>query len=100
MDKANKSASVGFCGASAVVNSGHAYLIPEFGVEAAYMDVEEGRVFYHTLTPEKLRGQGLASCLIKHAFVDTVKAGKKIIPMCPFAVWYMDQHPDNDWSEV
>lgn len=53
--------------------------------QAAYVDDGEGhRIFYHTAIDEKYGGQGLAGRLAAQALDETVAAGLKIVPVCPF----------------
>lgn len=50
--------------------------------------------FYHTLTPPKLRGRGLAGIVVKAA-LDFARAEKlKVVPQCWYVSQYMDTHPE------
>ena len=50
--------------------------------------------FYHTLTPSKLRGRGLAGIVVKAA-LDFARAEKlKVVPQCWYVSQYMDTHPE------
>ncbi len=51
-------------------------------------------IFLHTETPPALRGQGIASRLVKGA-LDSVRAqGLKMVPRCSFVRDYVARHPD------
>ena len=48
----------------------------------------------HTETPVTLRGQGIASALVR-GLLDIVRAqGLKVVPKCPFVAGYLDKHPE------
>ena len=48
----------------------------------------------HTETPVALRGQGVASTLVR-GLLDIARAqGMKVLPKCPFVVAYMDKHAE------
>ncbi len=50
--------------------------------------------FFHTLTPSKLRGRGLAGIVVKAA-LDFARAEKlKVVPQCWYVGQYMDTHPE------
>ena len=58
--------------------------------QAAYVDDGEGRrIFYHTVIDEEYGGQGLAGRLAAQALDETVAAGLKIVPVCPFIKKYL-----------
>lgn len=52
------------------------------------------RIFYHTTVEEAYTGQGLAAKLARFALEDTIAAGLKIVPVCPFFKAYMGRHPE------
>lgn len=53
--------------------------------QAAYVDDGQGhRIFYHTAIDAEYGGQGLAGRLAAQALDETVAAGLKIVPVCPF----------------
>lgn len=52
----------------------------------------------HTGVPDAFRGQGAGLKLVTRAVEDMRKAGKTIIPLCPFAAAQFKRHPE--WSDV
>ncbi|EFL88365.1 GNAT family N-acetyltransferase [Ahrensia sp. R2A130] len=52
----------------------------------------------HTDVPDALRGQGVGVKLVERAVEDMRKAGKKIMPLCPFAAAQFRKH--QEWHDV
>ena len=52
----------------------------------------------HTGVPDSFRGQGAGLRLVSRAVEDARAAGKKIIPLCPFAAAQFRRHPE--WADV
>ena len=52
----------------------------------------------HTEVPDAFRGQGAGLKLVTRAVEDARAAGKKIIPLCPFANAQFRRHPE--WEDV
>ena len=52
----------------------------------------------HTGVPEAFRGQGVGAALVLRGVEDARAAGKKVLPLCPFAAAQFRRHPD--WSDV
>ena len=52
----------------------------------------------HTEVPDDYRGQGVGEKLVERVVTDMRAAGKKIIPLCPFANAQFRRHPD--WQDV
>jgi predicted GNAT family acetyltransferase len=52
----------------------------------------------HTEVPEAFRGQGAGVRLVTRAVEDARAAGKKIIPLCPFAAAQFRRH--QEWADV
>lgn len=52
----------------------------------------------HTEVPDAFRGQGIGLRLVTRAVEDARAAGKKIIPLCPFANAQFRRHPE--WADV
>jgi len=51
-------------------------------------------IITHTETPRALRGQGIASELVKGALEMIRADGHKVIAGCGFVVDYLDKHPE------
>ncbi|MCI9272750.1 MAG: N-acetyltransferase [Clostridiales bacterium] len=47
----------------------------------------------HTFVDDSLRGQGIASKLLKEAAEQIQKSGKKAIPTCSYAVKWFEKNP-------
>lgn len=66
--------------------------------EESYVDVatETGveRVMYHTGVSEEYGGQGLAAVLVRFAVDDTIAAGHKVVPVCPYVAAWVKKHPE------
>lgn len=61
--------------------------------KAAYIDDGGGhRIFYHTVVDEEFGGRGLAGRLAAQALDDTVAAGLKVVPVCPYIKKYLQRH--------
>ena len=52
----------------------------------------------HTDVPDAFRGQGVGLRLVTRAVEDMRAAGKKIIPLCPFANAQFRRH--KEWTDV
>jgi predicted GNAT family acetyltransferase len=52
----------------------------------------------HTEVSDAFRGQGAGLRLVTRAVEDARAAGKKIIPLCPFAASQFRRHPE--WADV
>lgn len=52
----------------------------------------------HTEVPDAFRGQGVGLKLVTRAVEDMRAAGKKIIPLCPFAAAQFRRH--GEWADV
>lgn len=52
----------------------------------------------HTEVPDAFRGQGAGLRLVTRAVEDARAAGKKIIPLCPFANAQFRRH--KEWTDV
>ncbi|VVE36918.1 acetyltransferase [Pandoraea iniqua] len=56
----------------------------------------EGNVitFIHTLVPDALRGQGIATKLVLAGLASARERGLRVIPQCPVFAAYMRAHPE------
>jgi predicted GNAT family acetyltransferase len=52
----------------------------------------------HTDVPDAFRGQGIGARLVARAVDDARSAGKKIMPLCPFANAQFRRH--KEWADV
>lgn len=52
----------------------------------------------HTGVPDAFRGQGVGLKLVTRAVEDARRAGKRIMPLCPFAAAQFRRHPE--WADV
>jgi predicted GNAT family acetyltransferase len=59
---------------------------------------EHQLIIDHTEVPDAFRGQGAGLRLVTRAVEDARAAGKKIIPLCPFAAAQFRRHPE--WADV
>lgn len=84
---------------SDVVNNaeGHRFEL-KVGGETAFAEyslVEGGMILPHTVVPEALEGQGLASQLAVAAMAYAREHDLKVIPTCTFMAGYMAKHPEH-----
>jgi predicted GNAT family acetyltransferase len=64
-------------------------------VAVAYYTLSPGiATFTHTEVPYTLRGQGIASRLIRGALEQVRAEGLKVIPRCSFVSAYIARHPE------
>ena len=67
--------------------------------EMTFSKAGEHRIIIdHTGVPDAFRGQGVGQRLVTRAVEDARAAGKKIIPLCPFANAQFKRHPE--WADV
>lgn len=67
--------------------------------EMTFTRVGASRVIIdHTEVPETFRGQGAGLALVARAVEDFREAGKKVIPLCPFAAAQFRRHPE--WADL
>ncbi len=59
---------------------------------------EQQIIIDHTEVPDAFRGQGIGLRLVTRAVEEARAAGKKIIPLCPFANAQFRRHPE--WADV
>ncbi len=76
------------------------FSVEEDEAEAVLLYRQEGNVIdiYHTFTPEKLRGRGIAGKLAEAAFEYAKKNNLKVIPTCPYIPKFLETHPE--WKKV
>lgn len=67
--------------------------------EITFTRVGEQRIIIdHTEVPDAFRGQGVGLRLVTRAVEDARAAGRRIIPLCPFAAAQFRRHPE--WADV
>jgi predicted GNAT family acetyltransferase len=67
--------------------------------EMTFTKVGEHKIIIdHTEVPDVFRGQGAGLRLVTRAVEDARAAGKKIIPLCPFANAQFRRH--KEWADV
>lgn len=67
--------------------------------EMTYTSIGESQIIIdHTHVPDEFRGQGIGARMVAQAVEDARAAGKKIIPLCPFAATQFKRHPE--WGDV
>ena len=77
------------------------YVFKDAGAEAEMTFSKAGEhmiIIDHTEVPDAFRGQGVGLRLVTRAVEDARAAGKKIIPLCPFANAQFRRHPE--WADV
>jgi predicted GNAT family acetyltransferase len=52
----------------------------------------------HTEVPDAFRGKGVGQALVTRAVADFRAAGKKVLPLCPFAAAQFRRHPE--WADL
>ncbi|WP_372699303.1 GNAT family N-acetyltransferase [Arthrobacter sp. JSM 101049] len=52
------------------------------------------RILYHTVIDDAFGGQGLASTLTRDAIRQSVEAGFRVVPMCPYVKKWTTTHDD------
>lgn len=48
----------------------------------------------HTVVPESMQGQGVASALAEEAFAFAKAKNKRVMVYCPFVAKYVKKHPE------
>ena len=59
-----------------------------------YRDTGGVLVFFHTEVDPDLQGAGLGSTLVRGALDDVRRAGRTILPQCPFVAHFLDDYPE------
>ena len=61
-----------------------------------YRPAGKSTIIAHTEVMDGHEGQGLGGVLVRRALEDARSAGKTVIATCPFALSYIDRHPELD----
>lgn len=73
--------------------------------ELMYRRRADRLVLLHTEVPDSLGGHGIGGRLVKAAVDRALSEGLTVVPLCPFARSWLEQHPetastvDVDWGE-
>ena len=82
--------------------TGGRYVVREDGAEAEMTFSKAGEtmiiIIDHTGVPEALRHRGIGEAMVERAVADMRGAGKKIMPLCPFAAAQFRKH--SEWADV
>jgi predicted GNAT family acetyltransferase len=78
------------------------------GRTAELITVTEGgrMLLVHTEVPDELAGHGVGGRLVRAALDRAVAQGLTLVPLCPFARHWLEEHPelagsaDIDWSPM
>jgi len=58
-------------------------------------DVDGGQlILIHTGVPEELGGRGIGGRLVRAAIARAARDGLILVPLCPFARRWIDEHPE------
>jgi len=82
----------------AIVDNVHAHrletVIDGKRAELIYRVDGDRLTIVHTGVPKSLSRRGLGGRLVAAALQKAVDNGYRIVPDCPFAAWWLDNHPD------
>ena len=86
--------------------AGSRFVISEAGAEAELLYVIEGDriLLVHTEVPEAWAGRGIGGRLVRAALARARANGLTVVPWCPFARRWLQEHPDEaaatiiDWE--
>jgi len=75
---------------------GSRFLLVSEGSEAelVYRKVGKRLILVHTGVPEELGGRGIGGRLVAAAVDEARREGLTVVPQCPFARRWLEQHPD------
>ena len=51
-------------------------------------------VLVHTEVPDELSGRGIGGTLVRAAIERAAREGLEVVPRCPFARAWLEEHPD------
>ena len=76
------------------------FSVREAGGEAVLLYRQDGDTIdlYHTFTPEKLRGKGIAAKLTQAAFEYAKENDLTVVPTCPYEQKFLKDH--EEWKSV
>jgi predicted GNAT family acetyltransferase len=77
----------------------YVYRLGDAEAEMTFSKAGAGRIIIdHTEVPAAFRGQGVGPALVARGVADARAAGKKVLPLCPFAAAQFRRHPE--WADV
>jgi predicted GNAT family acetyltransferase len=62
--------------------------------ELDYRVVRGRLVIAHTAVPDEIAGKGLGGKLVSAAVDKAVREGLTVVPVCPFAIFWLRKHSD------
>ena len=74
----------------------HRFVFAQDGAVAELVYRRNGNrlVLLHTEVPERLGGRGIGGQLVRAAIERAVAEGLTVVPSCPYARKWLDDHPD------
>ena len=66
----------------------------EYTAELVVRERDDRLVLVHTEVPDELAGRGLGGALVRAAVDHAVEHGFVVVPNCPFARRWLQDHPD------
>ena len=85
----------------------HRFLHTEQGMDSQLVYRSEGGrlTLVHTEVPDELEGRGIGGRLVQAAVERARTSGETVVPRCPYARKWLQDHPDEvagvsiDWSD-
>lgn len=59
-----------------------------------YVSEPEQMVLTNTVVLDQYSGKGYGGHLVKYVLDDIERAGKKVVPLCSYVGYYIEQHPE------
>ena len=74
----------------------HRFVFAEDGVDAELVYRVSGKrlILVHTEVPAVFRGRGIGGRLVKAAADRAAETGETVVPWCPYARKWLQDHPD------
>lgn len=69
-----------------------------FWAHLDYLEHDDVLTITHTFVPNELRGQGCGKVLMETVLTDIAEQGKKVRPVCSYAVVYLERH--SQWQHL
>lgn len=81
-----------------VTGGRYAYRIDGTEAEMTYVIAGDTIIIDHTFVPDAFRGLGVAAALVARGVADARAAGRRVRPLCSFALAQFRRHPE--WQDV